>query len=95
VKFTAVLWETQSMGAWVFVSLPQDLSDEIRAEPRPPKPGFGSIRVSVTVGPVTWATSIFPEKNDGPYVLPVKKAVRQASGVDVGDEIAVTLELLE
>jgi len=95
VKFTAVLWETQSMGAWVFVSLPQDLSDEIRAEPRPPKPGFGSIRVSVTVGAVTWATSIFPEKNDGPYVLPVKKAVRQASGVDVGDEIAVTLELLE
>ena len=95
MKFTAVLWETQTMGAWVFVSLPQDLSDEIRAEPRPPKPGFGSIRVSVTVDSVTWATSIFPEKNDGPYVLPVKKAVRQASGVDVGDEITVTLELLE
>ena len=95
MKFDAVLWETQSMGAWVFVSLPQDLSDEIRAEPRPPRPGFGSIRVSVTVGPVTWATSIFPEKNGGQYVLPVKKAVRQASGVDVGDEITVSLELLE
>ena len=83
------------MGAWVFVSLPQDLSDEIRAQPRAPRPGFGSIRVSVTVGPVTWATSIFPEKNVGQYVLPVKKAVRQASGVDIGDEITVSLELLE
>ena len=83
------------MGAWVFLSLPRDISDEIRAEPRAPRPGFGSIRVSATVGSVTWATSIFPEKNSGQYVLPAKKAVRRAVGVQVGDEVAVTLELLE
>jgi len=83
------------MGAWVFVSLPQALSDEIRAEPRPPRPGFGSLRVEVTVGPTTWKTSIFPEKANGPYVLPVKKAVRDAAGVEVGDSIDVALALLE
>lgn len=93
--FTAILWETQGMGAWVFVSLPQELSDEIRAEPRPPRPGFGSIRVSVTVGPTTWKTSIFPEKDGRPYLLPVKKAVRDAADVAVGDVIDVALELLE
>lgn len=83
------------MGAWVFVSLPQDLSDGIRAEPRPPRPGFGSIRVRVTVGSSTWATSIFPEKNGGQYVLPVKKAVRVAEGVEVGDGVDVELQTLE
>lgn len=93
--FTATLWETQSMAAWVFVSLPQELSDAIRAEPRPPRPGFGSIRVLVTIGDSTWQTSIFPEKNGGQYVLPVKKAVRVAEGVEVGDAVAVQLEIVD
>ena len=93
--FTATLWQTESTAPWVFVSLPQDLSDEIRAQPRPPRPGFGSIRVDVTIAGVTWQTSIFPEKNDGPYVLPVKKAVRAAAHVEIGDELVVTLETLE
>ena len=83
------------MGAWVFVSLPQELSDAIRSEPRPPRPGFGSIRVRVSIGGSTWQTSIFPEKNGGQYVLPVKKAVRVAEGVEVGDAVVVGLETVE
>lgn len=83
------------MAAWVFVSLPQDLSDAIRHTPRPPQRGFGSIRVSVRVGGTSWKTSIFPQKNEGPYVLPVKKAVRDAEGVEIGDDVEVVLEVLE
>ncbi len=83
------------MEPWVFVSLPHELSDAIRAMPRPPKPGFGSIRVEVTISATTWRTSIFPEKNEGPYVLPVKKAVRAAEGAEIGDELEVTLTTLD
>lgn len=90
--FTAMLWEHDGPGAWHFVSLPEDLSDEIQAvtgglERR----GFGSVRVEVTVGPSTWRTSVFPDGTSGCYVLPVKKAVRLANDVADGDDITVRI----
>lgn len=93
--FTATLWEMPSTGAWVFVSLPQDASDAIRAIPRPPRPGFGSLRVTATIGSTTWNTSIFPEANGGCYVLPVKKLVRATERVAVGDSVGVRVDVLD
>jgi len=93
--FTAPLSEMPSTGASVFVSLPQDASDAIRAIPRPPRPGFGSLRVTATIGGTTWNTSIFPEANGGCYVLPVKKAVRAAEGVAAGVAVEVRVEVLD
>jgi len=94
-EFSAELWRWRPDGAWVFLTLPDDVSAEIRQQPRPPRPGFGSIRVSVTIGPSTWTTSIFPDSESGGYVLPVKKAVRTAAGADIGDEVAVVLDVID
>ncbi len=44
------------------------------------KPGFGSIRVTARIGETAWATSVFPDKASGGWVLPVKKAVRVGGG---------------
>lgn len=94
--FTTELWEMPTTAAaWVFVTLPGEASEAIRNTPRPPRPGFGSIRVRATIGGSTWATSIFPDSKVGCYVLPVKKSVRVAEGVGVGDTVGVTVEVLE
>ena len=81
--------------SWVFVTLPVDLSAQIRAMPRPPRPGFGSLRVVATIGSTSWKTSIFPDSKSGCYVLPLKKAVRAAQQLDVDGTADVTIELLE
>jgi hypothetical protein len=54
--------------------------------------GFGSVKVTVTLGESRWQTSLFPNK-DGSWFLPVKKPVRVAEGLEYGDEIDVELEL--
>jgi hypothetical protein len=54
--------------------------------------GFGSVKVTVTLGASTWQTSLFPNK-DGSWFLPIKKPVRLAEGIAEGDEVAVELEL--
>ena len=82
-------------GSWVFVTVPREASDSIRSVPREPRPGFGSLRVEVTLGTSVWNTSIFPDSKTKCYVLPVKKAVRAAQGVEVPDVVDVTIELLE
>ncbi len=93
--FTTPLWEMQVAAAWVFVSLPVEASAAIKAMPRPPRPGFGSIRVAVTLGGSQWRTSIFPDSTVGVYVLPVKKSVRATERVEIGDRAEVTVEILE
>ncbi|HSX68027.1 DUF1905 domain-containing protein [Nocardioides sp.] len=80
-------------GSWFFVRVPQDLSDDLRDSLTGPPGGFGSVRVEVRIGATTWATSVFPEGKHGTYVLPVKKAVRIAEGIDDGDTVTVELAL--
>lgn len=92
------LWDARQGDSWTFVNLPDEASAEIRstlkglatgAFPR----GFGSVRVIVTLGSTTWKTSIFPDAKAGVYVLPLKKAVRTAEGVEAGDTATLKVEL--
>ena len=55
--------------------------------------GFGSGKVTVTLGGSRWQTSLFPNK-DGSWFLPIKKPVRLAENLLEGAEIEVELELL-
>jgi hypothetical protein len=92
--FTAELWRWSGDAAWRFVTVPPDVADEIRMVSGPPR-GFGSVRVEVTVGSTTWRTSVFPDSSAGTYLLPMKKAVRVAEDLEDGDEVAVTLRLVD
>ena len=94
-SFSGILWAIPGELAWVFVTLPEHLSMNIRAMPRPPRPGFGSLRVAVSIGRTSWKTSIFPDSKSGCYLLPLKKAVRVAQRLDVGDTAEITIEVLE
>jgi hypothetical protein len=93
ITFDTEIWTAPEMGAWHFVSLPVDSADEIRATVEP-GPGFGSIRVSVSIDETEWQTSIFPDSKRGTYVLPVKKAVRRAVGATEGDVVMVKVEII-
>jgi hypothetical protein len=93
-RFTSVLWRWEAQDAWRFVTVPVDLTEAIRLTAGPPK-GFGSVRVEVTVGATSWRTSVFPDASRGSYVLPIKKAVRQAEDLDDGDDVTVTLRVLD
>lgn len=92
--FNAELWLWKSDAAWHFITLPPDVADEIEDMPMN-RGGFGSLRVEVTIGSSTWRTSIFPSKEHASFVLPIKKQVRQAQGLSVGDPCSVHLALVE
>jgi hypothetical protein len=97
VVFDAELWvwDARRSDTWTFVSLPAEASDDIRELSQGLRRGFGSLRVRAELGGSTWVTSIFPSAKDGPYVLPVKRAVRTKEGLDIGDTATVTIETVE
>ena len=94
--FTAPLWEWQGNGpaAWYFVTLPPDIADEIEQESEGMRGGFGSVKVNVTVGDTTWSTSLFPSSAQESYILPMKKQVRVAEGLDEGEPVRVRLDVV-
>jgi hypothetical protein len=87
------LWDARRTDAWTFVGLPAGESEEIRDLAGGLRRGFGSLRVRATIGTSTWTTSIFPGKTG--YVLPVKRSIRVAEVLDVGDTTTVTVELID
>ena len=86
------IW-TNDEGSVHFMSLPEEMSDEVRAHSLAFRRGFGSVRVEVTLDTETWRTSLFPVKAGG-YFLPVKVAVCRKVGIVAGDEVTLELELL-
>lgn len=92
-SFDAELWLSNVEGSWVFLTVPEAISDEIE-DGVPTKGGFGSVKVNAAIGGTTWSTSLFPDSKAGAYILPVKKAVRTAESIDVGDTATVSLMIL-
>ncbi|GAA4740082.1 DUF1905 domain-containing protein [Sphingomonas daechungensis] len=94
IELTAPLWIWSGESAsWHFVTVPENLSGEIRAHSLLNRGGFGSVRVEATINDVTWRTSVFPQKSGG-YILPVKAQVRREAGIIANDLVHLVLELL-
>lgn len=98
---TTPLWRWQSAttpAAWFFLTIAGDEADGIRfaaigGQWLDGRKGFGSARVEVTIGDTSWKTSVFPHRESGGWILPVKAAVRKAEGLAEGDEVTVTVSL--
>lgn len=87
------MWSNDE-GRMHFLSVPEELSGEIRAHAMLVRRGFGSVKVEVSIEGFTWRTSVFPSKSTGGYFLPVKMEVLRNTSIAAGDEVTVELELL-
>lgn len=89
----AIPWLYPGKGAWVFVSLPPDMSRQIRLINTSRQRGFGTLKVSVSIMNVQWQTSIFPDSKNDTYVLPLKKEIRQKCAIQIGKQVEITLRI--
>lgn len=93
--FTSEMWLYPGMsGNWHFISLPKKYGAEIKQKLGTHARGWGSLRVEAKIGKTIWKTSIFPDKRQGTYILPIKADVRKREGIYAGEQVALTLMLL-
>lgn len=86
------LWQAEK-GAWHFINVPPEMSEDIKAFTKHLARGFRSVKVDVRIGETSWKTSIFPSKERGGYILPLKAAVRKAENISVGNIVSVSLKV--
>ncbi|KGN31455.1 hypothetical protein N802_03570 [Knoellia sinensis KCTC 19936] len=88
IEFTGPMVEWRGPAPYYFVAIPAPESDDIKDAAKGLE-YWGQVPVRVRIGETDFSTALFPK--DGAYLLPVKDAVRRATGVEVDDVIGVTL----
>lgn len=78
--------------SWYFVSVDKKVTEEVK-KVATKKVGFSFVPVEVTVGETTWRTTLFPTK-EGPYLLALKKMVRQKEDIRANDVITARFRLI-
>lgn len=88
IDFTGKVWVwTSGQGAktrekkpvrWFFVTVEGEPAAALKLAGLGLTAGFGSLPVRASIGATTWRTSVFPQKESGGWLLPLKAAVRKA-----------------
>lgn len=93
-KFVAVLWLHQGPAPWHFISLPPEVSDDIRARTEGLL-AFGSTKVEARIGETAWSTSVFFDRKRDCFLLPVKAGVRSREDLEEGQQVPLLLALTQ
>ncbi|TPE62831.1 DUF1905 domain-containing protein [Sandaracinobacter neustonicus] len=95
--FEAELWEWkgQAPARWFFVTLPPEQAEKVQLHAilSATRRGWSTVRVRAQSGDVSWETSLFPNKAQSSWMLPVKASVRRSLGIGAGDRIWLDLTL--
>ena len=91
LEFTGEVWEWRGPAPYHFVTVPAELCDEVREAGELVSYGWGMVPVTLRLGATQWTTSLWPK--DGGYVVPLKDKVRRAETVELGDVVAVSMEI--
>ncbi|GLI26351.1 hypothetical protein ARHIZOSPH14_05930 [Agromyces rhizosphaerae] len=91
LQFSGALWYWRGPAPFHFVTVPPEEAEAIHEVAPSVTYGWGMIPVAVRVGGSEWTTSLWPK--DGGYVVPIKKWVQEAEGLDIDDTVAVRLRI--
>jgi hypothetical protein len=91
VKFTNKLFYWKGPAPFYFITIPEEMCQDIKAVSKLVTYGWGVIPVYVQIGETEFTTSLFPK--DKCYLVPVKDKVRKAENLSEGDDVTVRLEV--
>ena len=81
------------MAGWHFATVPKDIFEDIKRNFGDMKRGWSSLLVVITVGKTSWKTSIFPDKETGGYLLPLKATVQKKENIVADTKVSLLLEI--
>lgn len=91
LTFSGPIFEWRGPAPHHFVQVPDAQAAAIEAASALVTYGWGMVPVEVTLGSLTWQTSLWPK--DGLYIVPMKAAIRRELGLSLGDVVSLTLRL--
>ena len=79
------------MIGWTMVSLPKELSVEIRNNFKDLEQGWGRMKVTAKIGNSDWQTAIWFDTKQDTYLLPIKTAIRKKENVVLDKDVKIKI----
>ena len=92
-QFTSNVWEYSGKGAWIFVTVPQNVSSEIRNSFKEYEEGWGRLKIDAKIGKTNWKTAIWFDSKNQTYLLPLKSEIRKKEKILLNSEIEVIISI--
>ncbi len=89
--FSEKLWKDGQGGGWCFVTVPENMSKEIRENFQWQEEGWGRMKTVALVNGIQWNTSIWFDKKKNRYLLPMRADIRKSAHLKLDDTINVDL----
>lgn len=89
IEFTGKILFWKGPAPWYFVTVPAEMSRDLKAISGFVTYGWGVIPVHVQIGETEFKTSLFPK--DDRYLVPIKASVRKAEQLEEGDRVTIKL----
>ena len=90
-KFLQSIWKSSGKGAWYFVTIPNSISEEIRANFSEQEQGWGRLKAKAKINQTQWNTSVWFDTKLSSYILPIKSDIRRKESLTEGSEVNVEL----
>lgn len=89
--FSGRVWQHASPGGWHFVTVPIDLSGEIRKNLQWQEEGWGRLKATAKIGNSQWDTAIWFDTKRKAYLLPLKSVIRKKENIEPDNDIRVII----
>ncbi len=86
----ALIWVWPGDISWHFISLTPEMSKSLRGS----FPKSAMIKVRASIDEVKWETSLFRNRRDSNYIMPIKKDIRKKASLQAGEIVDVEIDIL-
>lgn len=91
-QFTGKIWQYKAeKGGWYFISLPIEISSEIRKLLQWQEEGWGRLKATAKINATEWETAIWFDSKVKTYLLPLKADIRKKEKLNI--DVIATVEL--
>lgn len=84
-------YSSAEKNSWIFVSLPIEISIEIRDVFKRLEEGWGRMKVTAKIGDTQWQTSIYFDTKQDTYLLPLNTKIRKEANIVLNKEVEITI----
>jgi hypothetical protein len=91
VNFASEVIYWRGPSPFYFLRVPEAQATAITNISKQVSYGWGVIPCDVKIGIIEFYTALFPK--DGSYLVPLKKSVREAAAIDLGERVEVNIRI--
>ncbi len=84
---------SSDMVGWTVVSLPKELSAEIRKSFMRQEEGWGRLKATAKTGGSEWQTAIWFDTKLDTYMLPIKAVIRKKENIALDQVVEVSIRI--